>query len=74
MTIPSDHTTTQELETTAFVPMETLADIERDATLDVSPKKVAFLKGKLIVMPRRPPELGLSEADFVGLAHEGDDE
>ena len=74
MAIQSDHPTTKELGTTPFVPMETLADIERDAVLDVSPKKVALLKGKLIVVPRRPPELGLSEADLAGLTREGHDE
>ena len=70
MTIP----TTKECETKPFVPMEALADIEQDTTLEVSPKKVAFLKGRLIQVPRRPPELGLSEADLAGLTCEGDDE
>ena len=74
MSIPADHPTANELETSPFVPMEALADIERDAIVDVSPKKVAFLKGKLIAVPRRLPELGLSEADFAGLDCEGADE
>ena len=74
MVIPYNHPNTQELETPLFVPMEALASIERDAILDVSPKKVALLKGRLIEVPRRPPELGLSEADLAGLTREGDDE
>ena len=74
MAIPFDHSTTKELESTPFVPIEALADIERDAIIDVPPKKVALLKGKLTQVPRRPPELALSEADFAGLSREDDDE
>ena len=74
MRSPAHRPNTQELETTPFVPMEVLADIERDVIVNVSPKKVAYLKGKLLVVPRRPPELGLSEADLAGLTCEGDDE
>lgn len=54
--------------------MEDIADIERNATLEVSPKKVVLLKGKLIEVPRRLPELGLSSNDLAGLGCEGDDE
>jgi hypothetical protein len=64
----------KECATTPLVPTETLADVEQEVTLDLSPKKVVILKGKLIKIPRRPPELGLSDVDLAGLPREGDNE
>ncbi len=74
MEISSDRPNTKEFAASVLVPMEALADIERNATLEVSPKKVVILKGKLIEVPRRSPELGLSKADLAGLGGEGNDD
>jgi hypothetical protein len=62
----------KEYSTTPLVATGTLADIEQEVILDVVPKKVVILKGKLIKVPRRPPELGLSDVNLAGLPREGE--
>jgi hypothetical protein len=63
-----------ECTLTPLVLTETLADVEQEVIVDLLPKKVVILKGKLIKVPRRPPELGLSDVDLAGLPREGDNE